>query len=78
MSKKFIEGDRVKWIAKMHPVPHPEGKTDREGNVLPVLRDKEMTGSIRMVASKDSYFVCVDGTNNFFQVKTEDIQLLNG
>jgi hypothetical protein len=75
---KFKDGERVKWIQRMTPVPHPEGKTDREGNVLPVLRDKEMTGRIRMVASKDSYFVWVDGTTNFFQVKAEDIQSLDG
>ena len=34
------EGDKVKWIKKMAIVPHPEGKTCREGKVLPVFRDK--------------------------------------
>ena len=33
-------GDKVSWIRPMTCVPHPEGKTDRDGNVLPVFRDK--------------------------------------
>jgi hypothetical protein len=39
-------GDKVKWITKMMAVPHPEGKTDRAGVVLPVFRDTERTGTI--------------------------------
>lgn len=42
----FKTGDRVKWVKKMACVPHPEGKTDREGNVLPVFRDTEISGRI--------------------------------
>jgi len=42
----FKTGDKVKWVKKMAIVPHPEGKTDRNGEVLPVFRDKEMTGRI--------------------------------
>jgi hypothetical protein len=40
------KGDRVKWITKMMAVPHPEGKTDRKGVVLPVFRDTERTGEV--------------------------------
>lgn len=61
----------------MFPVPHPEGKTDREGNVLPVLRDKEMTGTIRMTASRDSYFVWVDGLGYDMRVKKKDLQVID-
>jgi len=42
----FKKGDKVKWIEPMTIVPHPEGKTDRNGEVLPVFRDKEMIGRI--------------------------------
>ena len=38
---KFENGEKVKWIQEMTCVPHPKGKTDRKGNVLPVFRDKE-------------------------------------
>jgi hypothetical protein len=48
----FKTGDKVKWISKMTIVPHPEGKTDRKGEVLPVFRDKEMTGRIIGPCSK--------------------------
>jgi hypothetical protein len=43
---KLIEGDKVKWIAKMMGVPHPEGKTDRLGEVLPVFRNTERIGVV--------------------------------
>ena len=43
---KFSKGDKVKWIQPMTIVPHPEGKTDRNGEVLPVFRDKECHGRI--------------------------------
>ena len=43
---KFNTGDKVKWIEPMTIVPHPEGKTDRKGEVLPVFRDKEFNGRI--------------------------------
>ena len=46
MTRKFKEGDKVKWIEPMTLVPHPEGKTDRKGEVLPVFRDKEFNGRI--------------------------------
>ena len=36
---KFETGEKVKWTQEMTCVPHPEGKTDRKGNVLPVFRD---------------------------------------
>jgi|TARA_R100001377_G_C3096170_1_gene77573 hypothetical protein len=39
-------GDKVKWITPMMAVPHPEGKTDRKGVVLPVFRDTERIGTV--------------------------------
>ena len=40
---KLESGQKVKWVQPMTCVPHPEGKTDRHGEVLPVFRDKEFT-----------------------------------
>jgi len=40
------KGDKVKWITKMMAVPHPEGKTDRKGVVLPVFRNTERVGTV--------------------------------
>ena len=53
----FKTGDKVKWISKMTIVPHPEGKTDRKGEVLPVFRDKEMTGRIISSCSENRWSV---------------------
>tara|TARA_R110000782_G_scaffold102784_1_gene190099 strand:+ start:234 stop:488 length:255 start_codon:yes stop_codon:yes gene_type:complete len=39
-------GDKVKWIEPMMCVPHPEGKTDRNGVILPVFRNTERTGIV--------------------------------
>jgi hypothetical protein len=44
--ENFKTGDKVKWIEPMMCVPHPEGKTDRKGEVLPVFRDTERTGIV--------------------------------
>ena len=44
--ENLANGDKVKWIEPMMCVPHPEGKTDRNGVVLPVFRDTERTGII--------------------------------
>ena len=54
---EFNRGDKVTWIAEMQCVPHPDGKTDRKGEPLPVFRDKQMTGTI--VNS------CYDGDDDF-------------
>jgi len=43
---EFKVGDKVSWIKPMACVPHPEGKTDRKGVVLPVFRDKLEKGRI--------------------------------
>lgn len=40
------KGDKVSWIRPMTCVPHPEGKTDRHGVVLPVFRDKLEKGRV--------------------------------
>ena len=44
--ENLANGDKVKWIEPMMCVPHPEGKTDRKGVVLPVFRDTKRTGII--------------------------------
>ena len=44
--ENLVTGDKVKWIEPMMCVPHPEGKTDRDGVVLPVFRDTERTGIV--------------------------------
>ena len=33
-------------MQKNQMVPHPQGKTDRNGQILPVMRTKELTGVI--------------------------------
>lgn len=43
---KLQVGDKVSWIRPMTCVPHPEGKTDRNGVVLPVFRDKLEKGRV--------------------------------
>lgn len=53
----FKTGDRVKWIKKMACVPHPEGKTDYEGNVLPVFRDISVSGRIISSGNMGGWFV---------------------
>jgi hypothetical protein len=63
MTKEFKTGDKVKWIEPMSCVPHPEGKTDRNGNILPVFRDKEMTGVIVNSCYDNKYTVRPDGSN---------------
>ena len=60
---KFENGQKVKWTQEMTCVHHPEGKTDRNGNVLPVFRDKERTGVIINACYDNRYTVRPDGTN---------------
>jgi|TARA_R110001592_G_scaffold64748_2_gene198862 hypothetical protein len=60
----FNSGDKVKWIQEMTCVPHPEGKTDRNGEVLPVFRDKERTGVIVHSCYDDRFTVRPDDTTN--------------
>ena len=42
--KRFKIGQTISWMQPNQMVPHPEGKTDRNGDVLPVMRTKELTG----------------------------------
>tara|TARA_R110001592_G_scaffold154875_2_gene384178 strand:- start:142 stop:393 length:252 start_codon:yes stop_codon:yes gene_type:complete len=58
----FKTGDKVTWVAEMVCVPHPEGKTCRKGIVLPVFRDKKMTGTVVNSCYDDRYTVRPDGT----------------
>ncbi len=53
-------GSRVKWIKKMAAVPHPEGKTDRHGEVLPVFRDTEYVGTVISTSHNNRYVVRPD------------------
>ena len=69
------EGDKVKWIKKMAIVPHPEGKTCREGKVLPVFRDKEYTGTViqnsnnrRIQVRPDGLRVLPTGIDSYYDV----------
>ena len=69
------EGDKVKWIKKMAIVPHPEGKTCRQGKVLPVFRDKEYTGTVmqnssnrRIQVRPDGYKVLPKGIPSYYDV----------
>jgi hypothetical protein len=57
---EFNRGDKVTWIAEMQCVPHPDGKTDRKGEPLPVFRDKQMTGTIVNSCYDDRYTVRPD------------------
>jgi hypothetical protein len=53
-------GDKVKWIRPNTCVPHPDGKTDRKGEVLPVFRDKEYVGKVISTYSNNKYQVRAD------------------
>jgi hypothetical protein len=58
------KGDKVKWITKMMTVPHPEGKTDRKGVVLPVFRDTERTGEV----------MDANGSNGAYKVRPDNLK----
>lgn len=60
---KFSKGDKVTWVQPMTIVPHPEGKTDRNGEVLPVFRDKTFTGTIISGVGSNKFQVRPDGLN---------------
>jgi hypothetical protein len=54
---KFEIGSNVSWIKKMAAVPHPEGKTDSYGNILPVFRDSRISGRVISVGVNNTYWV---------------------
>ena len=56
-------GDKVSWIRPMTCVPHPEGKTDRDGKVLPVFRDKLEKGRV-IGTNANGYSIRPDWLNN--------------
>ena len=60
--KDFESGQKVKWVQPMTCVPHPEGKKDRNGKVLPVFRDTEFTGIIINACYDNRYTVRPDNT----------------
>ena len=33
--------DKVKWVQEYTTIPHPQGKTDSAGNILPVFGIKK-------------------------------------
>jgi len=53
----FKVGDQVSWVKKMACVPHPEGKTDHEGNILPVFRNTVINGRIIESGGTGSWWV---------------------
>ena len=53
----FKVGDQVSWVKKMACVPHPEGKTDKDGNILPVFRDTVINGRIISWGGFGTWFV---------------------
>ena len=55
-------GDKVQWGHHMMAVPHPEGKTDRKGEILPVFRNTERTGIV----------ISSGGQRRTFQVRPDD------
>jgi len=57
----FSNGDKVSWVEPMTIVPHPEGKTDRNGEVLPVFRDKTFTGTVISKVGNNKIQVRPDG-----------------
>jgi hypothetical protein len=57
---EFKTGDRVETTIKKM-VPHPEGKTDRLGEVLPVLRDVKVKATVCHGGNKEVAVVKVDG-----------------
>ena len=85
--KQFEEGTKVKYLKRMAIVPHPEGKTDRHGEVLPVFRDAWLDGIILGFSSHNKhYWVRPAGWESYkdkicgeryydIQVAKEDIKL---
>jgi hypothetical protein len=77
-------GDKVKWIRPNTCVPHPDGKTDRNGEVLPVFRDKEYVGRIistnheKYQVRADNYGATPKGMDSYYDqmVRKEDLTKL--
>ena len=72
---KFIDGARVKTTIKKM-VPHPEGKTDRLGEILPVLRDVEVTATVCHGGDDIKSIIKVDGRPYEQTVPTESLTLI--
>ena len=73
---KFKEGDRVQLeIAKM--VPHPDGKTDRFGEDLPVLRNVKVKATVKHGGDNSRVLIKVDGRLYEQYVPIEDVTLIN-
>lgn len=53
----FAIDSKVSWIKKMAAVPHPEGKTDRYGNILSVFRDSRILGRVISLSNNNIYWV---------------------
>lgn len=69
---KFIDGDRVETTIKKM-VPHPEGKTDRLGEILPVLRDVKVTATVCHGGNDTTSIIKVDGRPYTQFVPTESL-----
>ena len=72
----FKDGDRVQLeIAKM--VPHPDGLTDRLGEVLPVLRNVKVKATVGHGGDNTRVLIKVDGRPYEQFVPVEDLTLIN-
>jgi hypothetical protein len=83
---QFKSGEKVMYLKKMAIVPHPEGKTDRNGEVLPVFRDTWKEGVILSYSDHnnkywlrpgnwESYKDAICGERYYdFQASAEDIK----
>jgi len=61
----FKKGDKVTWMHRDTVIPHPKGKTDYEGNVLPMIGDKQVKGTVVYPLSRNRYMVRPDWADNY-------------
>jgi hypothetical protein len=75
-NQNFKDGDRVQLvITKM--VSHPDGLTDRLGEVLPVLRNVKVKATVGHGGDNTRILIKVDGRPYEQFVPIEDLTLIN-
>jgi len=72
--KRFKAGKKIKWMQPNQMVDHPEGKCDRKGNILKVMRTIELTGIIQH-GNTGGYSVLPDDRNYTMSVPEENAYL---
>jgi hypothetical protein len=72
--KRFTAGTRIKWMQPNQMVDHPEGKTDRKGDMLKVMRTIELTGIIQH-GNTGGYSVLPDDRQYTMSVPEENAYL---